>query len=163
MRDRDEAGRPRSSRPRDEYGRPLPRGEEGVPRIPDDYAPDAEEALEEARRLLAAERPFHAHEVLEARWKTGPADERELWQGLAQVCVGLTHIQRGNPAGAVALLTRGAARFSTYGSRRPYGLDLRALARATDQIVVEIDSGAAEAHEAISRIEKRLRDVHDHD
>ncbi|WP_211882206.1 DUF309 domain-containing protein, partial [Pseudarthrobacter albicanus] len=44
--------------------------------------------------------PFAAHEVLEARWKAGPAEERNLWQGLAQICVGLTHAARGNSVGA---------------------------------------------------------------
>ncbi|WP_374191362.1 DUF309 domain-containing protein [Planomonospora sp. ID82291] len=118
-RDRDPDGRARNQRPRDAFGRPLPRGAEGVERVPDDYAPDAAEALAEARRLLAENRPFHAHEVLEARWKTGPADERELWQGLAQICVGLTHLQRGNRRGASALLARGAARISGYGPPYP--------------------------------------------
>ncbi|MCT9932389.1 DUF309 domain-containing protein [Planotetraspora sp. A-T 1434] len=159
MRDRDDAGRPRSSRPRDEYGRPLPRGAEGVPRVPDDYAPDGREALQEAARLLAAERPFHAHEVLEARWKTGPADERDLWQGLAQICVGLTHVQRGNPSGAAALLTRGAARLGSYGSSRPYGLDLRSLALAADRIIVDIDAGDVDGTAAITLI---LSLLHDH-
>jgi uncharacterized protein len=158
MRDRDEAGRPRSSRPRDEYGRPLPHGAEGVPRVPDDYAPGPQQALEEARRLLATGRPFHAHEVLEARWKTGPAEERELWQGLAQICVGLTHVQRGNLPGGAALLTRGAARLSVYGSRQPYGLDLRALALATDRIIAEIDTGGVDAATAITVILDHLRD-----
>ena len=55
-------------------------------------------------------RPFHAHEVLEAAWKSGPAQERDLWQGLAQIAVGLTHARRGNARGAVALLRRGAER-----------------------------------------------------
>ncbi|KAB8186052.1 DUF309 domain-containing protein [Microbispora catharanthi] len=156
MRDRDEAGRPRNARPRDEYGRPLPRGTEGVPRVPDDYAPAAEEALEEARNLLAAGRPFHAHEVLEARWKTGPAEERELWQGLAQICVGLTHIQRGNLSGAAALLTRGSARLGAYGSTRPYRLDLRALAIEADAVTTAIDEGNADAGSAIAAILARL-------
>nr|WP_246224112.1 DUF309 domain-containing protein [Pseudarthrobacter psychrotolerans] len=44
---------------------------------------------------MDAGRPFAAHEVLEARWKAGPAEERNLWQGLAQICVGLTHAARG--------------------------------------------------------------------
>lgn len=152
MRDRDEAGRPRNARPRDEYGRPLPRGTEGVPRIPDDYAPGPEEALEEARSLLASGRPFHAHEVLEARWKTGPAEERELWQGLAQICVGLTHIQRGNLSGAAALLTRGSARLGAYGSTRPYELDLRALAVEADRITTAIDEGRADPGSAIAAV-----------
>ncbi|GAA4562171.1 DUF309 domain-containing protein [Planotetraspora kaengkrachanensis] len=157
MRDRDEAGRPRSSRPRDDFGRPLPYGTAGVPRVPDDYAPDAREAIDEARRYLETGHPFHAHEVLEARWKTGPSDERELWQGLAQICVGLTHVQRGNPSGAVALLTRGAARLGSYGSRRPFDLDLRAMTLAADQIIVEIDSGTPDANSAISRIVGHLK------
>ncbi|WP_433249631.1 DUF309 domain-containing protein [Streptosporangium sp. CA-135522] len=87
-------------------------------RVPDDYAPSAEEALAEARRLLGENRPFHAHEVLEGRWKTSPGQERELWQGLAQICVGLTHLQRGNRRGAAALFARGADRIGRYGE--PY-------------------------------------------
>ncbi|WP_260615703.1 DUF309 domain-containing protein [Microbispora sp. KK1-11] len=124
--------------------------------MPDDYAPAAEEALEEARKLLAAGRPFHAHEVLEARWKTGPAEERELWQGLAQMCVGLTHIQRGNLSGAAALLTRGSARLGAYGSTRPYRLDLRALAIEADAVTTAIDEGNADAGSAIAAILARL-------
>ncbi|MEU7881914.1 DUF309 domain-containing protein [Microbispora bryophytorum] len=124
--------------------------------MPDDYAPSAEEALEEARKLLAAGRPFHAHEVLEARWKTGPAEERELWQGLAQMCVGLTHIQRGNLSGAAALLTRGSAGLGAYGSTRPYRLDLRALAVEADAVTTAIDEGNADAGSAIAAILARL-------
>ncbi|OUC99562.1 DUF309 domain-containing protein [Streptosporangium minutum] len=138
-RDRDPDGRPRNRRPRDAFGRPLPHGAEGVERVPDDYAPSAEEALAEARRLLGESRPFHAHEVLEGRWKTAPEAERELWQGLAQICVGLTHLQRGNRRGAAALFARGAGRISRYGP--PYeeiALTARELGAAGDP-----DPGAA--------------------
>ncbi|MGI5485211.1 DUF309 domain-containing protein [Microtetraspora malaysiensis] len=157
MRDRDEAGRPRNARPRDEYGRPLPHGAQGVPRVPDDYAPDAEEALADAARLLASGRPFHAHEVLEARWKTGPGGERELWQGLAQICVGLTHLQRGNLSGAAALLSRGSARALAYGrslppDAPPYGLDLDGVADAAGRIVRGIGTREADAGTAIGEI-----------
>ena len=48
-------------------------------------------------------RPFAAHEVLEACWKACSGEERDLWQGLAQVCVGLTHAARGNRVGAARL------------------------------------------------------------
>lgn len=68
------------------------------------------EALRFARGLLAGGRPFAAHEVLEARWKAAPEAERDLWQGLAQLCVGLTHAARGNTAGAARLVERGAGR-----------------------------------------------------
>ncbi|MFD0854446.1 DUF309 domain-containing protein, partial [Actinomadura adrarensis] len=104
MRDRDEAGRPRNARPRDAYGRPLPRGATGIPTMPDDLSVTPVEALEQAQELLDADRPFHAHEVLEAAWKQAPEAERELWRGLAQMAVGVTHIRRGNGRGARALL-----------------------------------------------------------
>jgi hypothetical protein len=112
-RDRDDIGRARNARPRDALGRPLPYGEPGEPRAPEGVPRTPEETLREAQQLLDAGRPFHAHEVLEDAWKavprTGPDDERALWRGLAQLAVGLTHAARGNPAGAVTLLDRGAS------------------------------------------------------
>ena len=127
MRDRDETGRARNARPRDAYGRPLPRGEEGEERVPDDYAPTPSEALTEAQRLLDADRPFHAHEVLEAAWKSAPEPERELWQGLAQLAVGFTHVRRGNAQGARSLLRRAADRVGAY-DPAPHTIAATALA-----------------------------------
>jgi hypothetical protein len=127
-RDRDDAGRPRQARPRDALGRPLPYGATGVEPVPEEALPPAE-ALHLARTLVRDGRPFAAHEVLEARWKAGPDEERGLWQGLAQVCVGLTHAARGNSAGAITLLERGAARLEEYDvdHEPPYELDLPAI------------------------------------
>jgi uncharacterized protein len=122
-RDRDPAGRPRNARPRDGLGRPLDRadgpgsGVAGTDRIPDDLVITGAEAAALADRLLRDGHPFHAHEVLEAAWKSGPASERDLWQGLAQIAVGLTHARRGNARGAVALLSRGAERVRRYQDR----------------------------------------------
>ena len=107
-RDRDPAGRAHNARPRDAAGRPLPRGATGVERVPDDLVLGPDETVDEAQRLLDAGMPFHAHEVLEAAWKAAEPAQRELWRGLAQLAVGLTHLQRGNSHGAVALLRRGA-------------------------------------------------------
>ena len=109
QRDRDAAGRARNARPRDAAGRPLPRGAAGVERVPDDLVLGPQESIDEAQRLLDEGMPFHAHEVLEAAWKAAEPAQRELWRGLAQLAVGLTHLQRGNARGAVALLRRGAA------------------------------------------------------
>lgn len=92
--------------------------------------PDA--ALDEAQRLLDAGRPFHAHEVLEATWKAAPDGERELWRGLAQLAVGLTHARRGNATGARRLLLRAADRIDPYAGGPAYGVpvaDLTAWAR----------------------------------
>jgi uncharacterized protein len=121
-RDRDPAGRPRNARPRDELGRPLPRGSAGDAPLPDEpaLAPDA--ALDLAQQLIDSGRAFRAHEVLEASWKAAPPGERDLWQGLAQVAVGLTHAQRGNAHGAVILLRRGGRRVAGYAAAAPYGV-----------------------------------------
>jgi hypothetical protein len=79
-----------------------------------------------ARALLEAGRPFAAHEVLEARWKAGPPEERDLWQGLAQVCVALTHSARGNEVGAGRLFDRAADRLQAFAAtgRWAYGVDV---------------------------------------
>jgi hypothetical protein len=135
-RDRDEVGRPRQARPRDELGRPLPYGAEGVEPVPEDPLPPLE-TVERARDLVRAGRPFSAHEVLEARWKAGPDEERDLWQGLAQICVGLTHAARGNIVGASRLVERGVGRLEQYAASGgpTYGLDLAGVARkARDRV-----------------------------
>ncbi|HEX9177855.1 MAG TPA: DUF309 domain-containing protein, partial [Mycobacterium sp.] len=62
---------------------------------------------------VTASLAFSAHEVLEAAWKNSADDERMLWQGLAQLAVGLTHARRGNARGAVTLLHRGTQRIRT--------------------------------------------------
>jgi hypothetical protein len=129
MRDRDESGRPRNARPRDAYGRPLPHGATGVPTMPDDLDMPPGEALVEAQRLLDEDRPFHAHEVLEAVWKGAPEPERELWRGLAQVAVGITHLRRGNLRGAQALLSRAADRIEPYGTAPPHRIDVVGIVR----------------------------------
>jgi uncharacterized protein len=147
-RDRDRAGRPRNARPRDALGRPLPRGEAGEERIPDDLDLPPGEALTFAQQLLDTGRPFHAHEVLEASWKSAPAGERDLWQGLAQIAVGLTHARRGNAHGAATLLRRGGHRVAGYADAPPHGVDAAAIARQATDLAARIDrDGLAAAQE----------------
>jgi hypothetical protein len=88
-----------------------------------------DEALAEAQALLDAGRPFHAHEVLEDAWKSAPEAERELWRGLAQLAVGLTHAMRGNAPGAATLLERGAGNVGGYAAAPPHGIDVEGLVR----------------------------------
>jgi hypothetical protein len=141
-RDRDVVGRARNARPRDELGRPLPHGANGVPGIPDDLALPPDESLAEAQRLLVEGRAFHAHEVLESAWKAAPEADRELWQGLAQFAVGLTHAQRGNPVGAVQLLRRAADRVAPYAGATggpPHGVDVAGLVAWARALLARIE------------------------
>ena len=174
-RDRDPAGRPRNARPRDALGRPLDpadgtgSGGSGTDRIPDDLVITGAEAAALADRLLRDGHPFHAHEVLEAAWKSGPAGERDLWQGLAQIAVGLTHARRGNARGAVALLTRGAERVRGYqggassqggagsqgGDDSPSGADSqRAVGRLVSAFGMNVGAFLAAADDLAARIER---------
>ena len=129
--------------------------------MPDELGLDGPDAARLADELLGAGRPFHAHEVLEASWKSAPPDERDLWQGLAQIAVGLTHAHRGNARGAVTLLRRGADRVRAYrdaaepsalGSEEPpatrgrpragghpYGIEIGAVLAACDDLAARIE------------------------
>ncbi len=138
-RDRDDAGRARNARPRDALRAPAPRGTAGVERVPDDLQLTADEAVTEAQRLLDGGLAFAAHEVLEAAWKAAPAAERELWRALAQLAVGLTHAQRGNARGAVALLNRAAERLRAWPGPAPVGLAVPEAASRADQLARRIE------------------------
>ena len=157
-RDRDPGGRARNARPRDELGRPLPRGAPGpqdVPRIPDDLAVTPAEAAELGGRLLADGLPFHAHEVFEAAWKSTPAPDRELWRGLAQIAVGLTHARRGNPSGAAALLRRGAGHVRAHPANKA-GVDAVSVAARADEVAARIErDGLAAVPESDLRLTLR--------
>ena len=126
-------------RARDALGRPVPAGSpEAVEPVSEEALPPLD-AVRLARELLAAGRAFSAHEVLEASWKAAPDTERELWQGLAQVCVGLTHLQRGNDVGAARLLRRGAALLAEQAVQ--YDVDAARVAADALRLADEIDAG----------------------
>jgi hypothetical protein len=132
-------GRARNARPRDELGRPLPRtAADDIPRIPDDLVIGPAEAAAEGARLLAGGRPFHAHEVFEAAWKSGTGPGRELWRGLAQIAVGLTHARRGNARGAVTLLRRGAGHVAAFAGT-PVEVDARFVAERAAALALRIE------------------------
>lgn len=107
-------------------------------RVPDDLVLPPARSLAEAQRLLDEGMPFHAHEVLEGTWKAAPEHERDLWQGLAQLAVGLTHLLRGNAAGASALLRRGRDRIVGYAGDPPYDIDVVGLTAWADALLAEL-------------------------
>jgi predicted metal-dependent hydrolase len=141
-RDRDKAGRPRNTRPRDALGRLLPQGSAGMPRIPDDLDLSPSESLSYAQDLLNKGLAFNAHEVLEAAWKGGPDQEKPLWQGLAQLAVGITHIQRGNLGGAATLLRRGSGRLGQMDRPAPHFVDVDGLTSWAAALIEDLAAGA---------------------
>lgn len=133
-RGRDADGRPRQQRPRDALGRPLPFGSAGVEPVPEEPLPPLQ-ALALARSLVAEGRAFSAHEVLEARWKACHPEERDLWQGLAQLCVALTHHARGNAVGARSVFERAELRLNDYRGES-YGVDVKAAIQQVKAVVL---------------------------
>ncbi|MGC0366089.1 hypothetical protein ABH922_004073 [Rhodococcus sp. 27YEA15] len=141
-RDRDVAGKPLNARPRDGLGRPMPRDAVGgIPRIADDVRLPPDESITEAQRLLDHSMPFHAHEIFEGTWKDAAAGDRDLWQGLAQLAVGLTHLMRGNLVGAQSLLGQGNGRIRHYEIDCPHGLDIAGLLTWSEHLLTEIARG----------------------
>lgn len=142
-RDRDERGRPKSKRPRDELGRPLASGARpGLDEIPAPSSP--EEALVVGIENFNAGRFFQAHEIWEEAWHAAPEAERDFWQGLIQVAVGLTHRQRGNAHGAATLLRRGARRLRSYGDLHR-GVPCAAIAAFAEGAAEAIERDGADA------------------
>jgi hypothetical protein len=96
---------------------------------------DSAALLANAQRMLDAERPFQAHEILEAGWKRAPEGERPLWRALAQLTVGVTHALRGNAPGAEAIAGRAAREFETWDARTaPHDIDVEGLAASAREL-----------------------------
>ena len=103
-----------SERPRDRLGRPLAWDSDGYPGVEPRPSITSTEAVVEAHDYLERGLPFHAHEVLEMRWRCCPTDERPLWRGLAQAAAGATHAARGNSVGAERLYERAQESIGEY-------------------------------------------------
>ena len=91
--------------------------------------------------MLDDGRPFHAHEVFEDAWKAAPSAQRELWRGLAQLAVGLTHAARGNPRGADALLRRGADSIRSYSDTARCELNVAGLLEWSGAAALAVRAG----------------------
>jgi uncharacterized protein len=114
-----------TERPRDRLGRPLPWNDEGFPGVVPRDSISSAAAIAEAERYLLSGLPFHAHEVLEMRWRCCPSAERPLWQGLAQAAASATHTARGNAEGASRLAERARSTLSDF--KGSLSTDARAL------------------------------------
>jgi uncharacterized protein len=154
-RDRNDAGRPANARPRDRYGRPLPRGardEMAHAEEPEAVVSTLDEAFERAVALFDARRFFEAHEFFEHIWKSAwvdPAD-KAFWKGVTQTAVGCCHVQRGNDRGAVTLLERAAEHLAPYPERHR-GVDTVALAEAARSVAAQVRTEGAAPERAFPR------------
>ncbi len=119
-------------RPRDRLGRPLPAG------VPSELQGPAASTVEDAVSLLVAERCFEAHEAFEQLWHAEPVEaDRAFFRALAQLAVAACHAQRGNRAGATALLARARDALARYPERHR-GLERNELVRLAERLVERI-------------------------
>ena len=143
-RDRDPRGRPANARQRDNLGRPLDRqlgreagrsggrsGENVAEPSLSGGRPTPARTLRTAQTLLDTGQPFTAHEAFESMWKATSGERRELWRGLAQLAVGITHALRGNTSGARALLARADQTLDPFAGTTPHRVDVDALRQWT--------------------------------
>ncbi len=89
-------------------------------------------------RLFNEEAFFDAHEHLEGIWRETTGEPRRFLQGLIQVCAAFHHLQNGNPAGAAALLGRGAEKMRGYPADF-MGVDVGALLAQVDAARARIE------------------------
>jgi predicted metal-dependent hydrolase len=140
-------------RNRDRLGRPLPAGradELSDRQDPERAGLDPQDALRMAARLFDERRYFEAHEFFEYLWKHPEVqqDSRSSWKAVTQLAVGLCHLQRGNTAGAAALLSRarrGLERHRAAGS----GIDTEALIRMASSVLRDLDRGDRTSAESV--------------
>jgi hypothetical protein len=107
---------------RDRLGRPLRGGKiatDSFPQVPEREFISSEQAWSEITEYLAADLPFHVHEVAEQRWRCAPPAETALWRACAQMGAALTHRARGNRVGADRLAERARDTLATSTSQPP--------------------------------------------
>jgi hypothetical protein len=73
-----------------------------------------DEQLSQGIRLFNDGEFFHCHEILEEVWKSERGPRRLFLQSLIHIAVGFYHSQRGNSAGAVRQLRKGAEKIEAY-------------------------------------------------
>ena len=134
---------PKPSRPRDEFGRPLPSGSETRLTLPNFDAMTTEECLAEAIRLFNGRNYFGAHEAWETCWvQRKGTEEEEFFKGLAQLGAGYAHWMRGNAHGADALMSRALSRMGLLGSPHR-GMDIARFMDAVEALRVTAEACVA--------------------
>ncbi len=136
-------------RPRDRYGRLLPRGskaERADAGQPEELVDSAREACRRGIALFDEQRFFEAHEFFEYAWKADDVDDRDrgFWKGVTQVAVGCCHAQRGNRRGALALLDRASDYLQRFPSPH-WDVDTAALVSVAQNVAAQVRQRGASA------------------
>ncbi|MFN3927654.1 MAG: DUF309 domain-containing protein [Pseudanabaenaceae cyanobacterium] len=64
--------------------------------------------------LFNAQEFYTCHDLLEEIWHNAPMDDRQFYQGILQIAVGLYHLQRQNIRGAMGLLGTGISNLRAF-------------------------------------------------
>ena len=80
---------------------------------------------------------FAQHETLEELWRAETRDVRYLYQGILQIGVGLHHIKRLNPHGAVYMLSRGITYLRQF-APHCQGVDVVELLEQADRALTKV-------------------------
>lgn len=132
---------PKTERPRDEFGRPMPYGTEPRLVLPDFDVMSMDECHRRGIECFDAGVYFGAHEAWETAWRMARKAEdpdEEFFKGLSQLGAGYTHVQRGNPRGAHTLMDRGVGRIRAYGARHR-GIDVETFASASEANMARLE------------------------
>lgn len=98
--------------------------------------------LEEGLRLFREGDYFMAHEVWEEHWVEVEDAQRDFFQGLIHVAVGMHHERRGNHRGAVLQFSKALKRLQA-STDEVDGVDVAALRVHLGDAVTRIDRGDA--------------------
>lgn len=129
---------PKNQRPRDRFGRPLAWGSASQLVLEDYDALPLAVNHQLAASYLSRHEAFSAHEAWEAAWRqTKGTPDEEFFKGLSQIGAGYTHYLRGNPVGAVTLLTRGASRVGAYPDGH-WDVDIPGLSRSAERSIAAL-------------------------
>lgn len=129
---------PKNQRPRDRFGRPLAWDAQSQLILEDYDALPLDENHRLAQGYLARRESFSAHEAWESAWRQAKGTEdEEFFKGLSQIGAGYTHYLRGNPAGAITLLTRGTGRIRRYPDGH-HGIAVSELAGAAERSIAQL-------------------------
>lgn len=109
----------------DVEGHPLSEGDE-VEVFPAVMGGSRNAYLSEGLRLFDEGDYFLSHETLEEYWAEAPEQERDFYQGLINLAVGLHHYRRGNLNGMQMQFRKAMKRLSTYPSGYE-GVDVAAV------------------------------------